>query len=177
MGFLWVTGFSFFHCVASPFHSFVTIVRTVLPSTEVHLDLAEVSDRVSVVYVHKSPRVICVLYGSGEGMRRISPATPGKQNNGQPSRKQPQEAVQTKRNQTKLCDMCVVKDCCNIVRELAMVAVAIGRVIPETERGNTSHFETVDNVQHNVQNAAKYGLRDSSTRRGLQCYSCAACAR
>ena len=24
MGFLWVTGFSFFHCVASPFHSFVT---------------------------------------------------------------------------------------------------------------------------------------------------------
>ena len=23
--FLWVTGFSFFHCVASPFHSFVTI--------------------------------------------------------------------------------------------------------------------------------------------------------
>ena len=25
MGFLWVTGFSFLHCVASPFHSFVTI--------------------------------------------------------------------------------------------------------------------------------------------------------
>ena len=24
MGFLWVTGFSFFHCVASPFHCFVT---------------------------------------------------------------------------------------------------------------------------------------------------------
>ena len=24
MGFLWVTGFSFFYCVASPFHSFVT---------------------------------------------------------------------------------------------------------------------------------------------------------
>ena len=24
MGFLWVNGFSFFHCVASPFHSFVT---------------------------------------------------------------------------------------------------------------------------------------------------------
>ena len=24
MGFLWVDGFSFFHCVASPFHSFVT---------------------------------------------------------------------------------------------------------------------------------------------------------
>ena len=24
MGFLWLTGFSFFHCVASPFHSFVT---------------------------------------------------------------------------------------------------------------------------------------------------------
>ena len=24
MGFLWVSGFSFFHCVASPFHSFVT---------------------------------------------------------------------------------------------------------------------------------------------------------
>ena len=24
MGFLWVTGFSFLHCVASPFHSFVT---------------------------------------------------------------------------------------------------------------------------------------------------------
>ena len=23
-GFLWVNGFSFFHCVASPFHSFVT---------------------------------------------------------------------------------------------------------------------------------------------------------
>ena len=23
-GFLWVTGCSFFHCVASPFHSFVT---------------------------------------------------------------------------------------------------------------------------------------------------------
>ena len=27
MGFLWVTGFSFFHCVASPFHSFVTTNR------------------------------------------------------------------------------------------------------------------------------------------------------
>ena len=25
MGFLWVNGFSFFHCVASPFHSFVTM--------------------------------------------------------------------------------------------------------------------------------------------------------
>ena len=29
-GFLWVIGFSFFHCVASPFHSFVT---TRLPPT------------------------------------------------------------------------------------------------------------------------------------------------
>ena len=29
MGFLWVTGFSFFHCVASPFHSFVTIYMCV----------------------------------------------------------------------------------------------------------------------------------------------------
>ena len=28
MGFLWVTGFSFFHCVASPFHSFVTTTWT-----------------------------------------------------------------------------------------------------------------------------------------------------
>ena len=27
MGFLWLTGFSFFHCVASPFHSFVTTSR------------------------------------------------------------------------------------------------------------------------------------------------------
>ena len=27
MGFLWVTGFSFFHCVASPFHSFVTTLE------------------------------------------------------------------------------------------------------------------------------------------------------
>ena len=27
LGFLWVTGFSFFHCVASPFHSFVTTAR------------------------------------------------------------------------------------------------------------------------------------------------------
>ena len=26
MGFLRVNGFSFFHCVASPFHSFVTII-------------------------------------------------------------------------------------------------------------------------------------------------------
>ena len=26
MGFLWVTGFSFFHCVDSPFHSFVTTI-------------------------------------------------------------------------------------------------------------------------------------------------------
>ena len=26
MGVLWVNGFSFFHCVASPFHSFVTTV-------------------------------------------------------------------------------------------------------------------------------------------------------
>ena len=30
MGFLWVNGFSFFHCVASPFHSFVTTSSTVL---------------------------------------------------------------------------------------------------------------------------------------------------
>ena len=28
MGFLWLTGFSFFHCVASPFHSFVTLKGT-----------------------------------------------------------------------------------------------------------------------------------------------------
>ena len=28
MGFLWVNGFSFFHCVASPFHSFVTTPLT-----------------------------------------------------------------------------------------------------------------------------------------------------
>ena len=27
MGFLWVNGFSFSHCVASPFHSFVTILK------------------------------------------------------------------------------------------------------------------------------------------------------
>ena len=33
MGFLWVTGFSFSHCVASPFHSFVT---TFYLGTEVH---------------------------------------------------------------------------------------------------------------------------------------------
>ena len=26
MGFLWVNGFSFFHCVASPFHSLVTTI-------------------------------------------------------------------------------------------------------------------------------------------------------
>ena len=33
MGFLWVTGFSFFHCVASPFHSFVTtLLRSGLSS-------------------------------------------------------------------------------------------------------------------------------------------------
>ena len=31
MGFLWVTGFSFFHCVASPFHSFVTTLHTQRP--------------------------------------------------------------------------------------------------------------------------------------------------
>ena len=30
MGFLWVTGFSFFHCVASPFHSFVTTMAEVV---------------------------------------------------------------------------------------------------------------------------------------------------
>ena len=29
MGFLWVNGFSFFHCVASPFHSFVPVLSTV----------------------------------------------------------------------------------------------------------------------------------------------------
>ena len=27
MGFLWVNGLSFFHCVASPFHSFVTTAK------------------------------------------------------------------------------------------------------------------------------------------------------
>ena len=31
-GFLWVNGFSFFHCVASPFHSFVTIHMHALAS-------------------------------------------------------------------------------------------------------------------------------------------------
>ena len=30
MGFLWVNGFSFFHCVASPFHSFVTTYTSTL---------------------------------------------------------------------------------------------------------------------------------------------------
>ena len=32
MGFLWLTGFSFFHCVASPFHSFVTTQHTLITS-------------------------------------------------------------------------------------------------------------------------------------------------
>ena len=32
MGFLWLTGFSFFHCVASPFHSFVTTMHVDTPT-------------------------------------------------------------------------------------------------------------------------------------------------
>ena len=36
MGFLWLTGFSFFHCVASPFHSFV---RSNTPNPKARLEL------------------------------------------------------------------------------------------------------------------------------------------
>ena len=31
MGFVWVNALSFFHCVASPFHSFVTTITGILP--------------------------------------------------------------------------------------------------------------------------------------------------
>ena len=34
MGDLWVNGFSFFHCVASPFHSFVTTQMTSMAGFE-----------------------------------------------------------------------------------------------------------------------------------------------
>ena len=44
MGFLWVTGFSFFHCVASPFHSFVTTTKCVLSSYVTDLSHLEWKD-------------------------------------------------------------------------------------------------------------------------------------
>ena len=56
MGFLWVNGFSFFHCVASPFHSFVTIYtyarivraasRKLVPRCSFFLDIWKANDRV-----------------------------------------------------------------------------------------------------------------------------------
>ena len=36
MGFFWVNGFSFFHCVASPFHSFVTTLANRHTCTRTH---------------------------------------------------------------------------------------------------------------------------------------------
>ena len=45
MGFLWVDGFSFFHCVASSFHSFVTTVLFASTDVAVHeADVAYTSD-------------------------------------------------------------------------------------------------------------------------------------
>ena len=74
MGFLWVTGFSFFHCVASPFHSFVTsciislplheLLRpkqpvpagNVLRSLEVHIAAADDNDSTAFNWLQKSER-------------------------------------------------------------------------------------------------------------------------
>ena len=61
MGFLWVNGFSFFHCVASPFHSFVTTISGCgrcwtgrRARMHVHRSLADVEFRFATLAVDQS---------------------------------------------------------------------------------------------------------------------------